>query len=128
MNRPRIPKVLTREQQIEGALRILKPALHTPADSARAREYIVRTLNNDDEECGYLELENEESQRAISASIERSGPTRQVLAVVSAHSLLWSYGLPVTCTRTGLWHQLSAIFFGDENRDLFVHMQRMGTQ
>jgi hypothetical protein len=69
MNRPRIPKVLTREQQIEGALRILKPALHTPADSARAREYIVRTLNNDDEECGYLELENEESQRAISASI-----------------------------------------------------------
>jgi hypothetical protein len=47
---------------------------------------------------------------------------KQRNAVGEASYLLAKYGLPIWATRKGLWHQLSAILFGDLKADLFRHM------
>ncbi len=47
---------------------------------------------------------------------------RQRVAVECAYTILHDYHLPIKTTRKGLWHQLSAILFGDLKVDLFRHM------
>jgi hypothetical protein len=61
------------------------------------------------------------AEPSITAPRHRTAP-KQKTAVQYAHKLLSKNGFPIKATRKGLWHQLSAILFGDPRADLFRHM------